>query len=115
MISSRTITTGVPGGREEPSVSVFFLSKTFPSSILILVGVLLLISKPLELAPGNWKPDTTQVFQESEEEETALNGMSIEEGKVLERKNTETDGSSRPPGTPVVIVLEDINHDSTKL
>ena len=34
---------------------------------IILVGVLLLISTPLELAPSNWKHETDQVFEESEE------------------------------------------------
>ena len=67
----------------------FELPKIFQYLIIgldiILVGVLLLISKPLELAPGNWKPDAEQVFEESKEEESVWNGKSIEEEKAAEK------------------------------
>ena len=36
---------------------------------IIFVGILLLISKPLELASGNWKPPEEQCFEEEEKEE----------------------------------------------
>ena len=79
------------------NIARFELDKIFKYLIIgidiILVGVLLLISQPLELAPVNWKPDTLQDLEEIEE--TALNGKSIEEGKVKEMNNLKTNGSSQ--------------------
>ena len=94
----------------------FELPKIFQYLIIgleiILVGVLLLISKPLELAPGNWKPDTEQVFEESEEEESAWNGKSIVEEKATESKNGLTAEVNGSQNISTVIVLEEDDHSS---